>query len=339
MESFELNPKEIQERVELNSFLKENLDRVDVEGFTGTDLLTNTEIDEERVRNKDRDKLYERFQISTLLKFLLKEGNFEIREDGVVVIEAETNIDLPEGYGFKGGAARSALRESLGLKYIKPRDYDLIKTDEADSSQEVDDDLARKYMGKDFEFGDGVEYIDPQDYFDTRDFTINETYVVDGKLYATQQCIRDTIRGIVRVTEYERNSYGYEGIGPKMKAKTLRLYTEQLYMTGIADISDEDRDEIIGSFINPFWIAVQLDRAFERSEELADRFTESLKEHFIISYDIENARELVVNLEENIYGDFYFRSVPDDVYELEDEEVDKNTEDVEYWEKYFDAIR
>lgn len=345
MESIKINQEnlnKIKNRIELNSFAEKNLGEMTVGMIKPKDLLTTEEIEDAKVKHEKRDSFYERFSINTLLKFCLKENNFNLSE-GVVEIESEMELGLPEGYGFKGGAARTALRKVLGLRNNEPRDYDLIRTSENETYEGADDELARKYMEKDFEFGDGVEFLNNTDeYFKTRDFSINEVYVVDNKVFATEDCIRDTLRGIVRVTDYELGNYrdDFVGLGPKMKSKALRFHVEQLYTTGISNLHEEDLAEIEDSFINPFWLSVQLDRAFERSQFLADKFTELLLALKIIPSTIVDSLDLVEYLKNEIEGDFYFRSVPERTRDLENEfsgieEFDEG----DYWERYFDSLK
>ena len=223
------------------------------------------------------------FSIGEILKTFLKEHTFIINQDGHIEISHTIESELPVGYGFKGGSARSLLREILGLKVIPPRDIDVIRLSAEEPYEGADTEIAQKYMAQDFEFGDGVEFVDSTiNYFNTRDFTINEVYTSESQIFATEQCIRDTIRNIIRTTEYERRVYSKIGeIGSKMKAKMLRLHAEQMYSIGVSSIPENDRNEIEKSFINPFWLAVQLDRAFERSHEVAEQFTQLLIENCI----------------------------------------------------------
>jgi hypothetical protein len=283
-----------------------------------------------------------------LIDHLLKEIPYDINEGGYVEIEYKSESEeneIDSSYGFKGGVARGELRKALGLNFLKPRDYDVIRLSDDEPWGGADIEIAKKYMPQDFEFGDGVELLDDtEEYLNTRDFTINEVFIHDGKIVASEQCVRDTLRNIVRVTEYEKNEYGEEGsIGPKMKAKALRLHTEQEYLLGKSFVSKDDISQIDESYINPFWIAVQIDRAFERSTLIAEKFTTTLVAHGIVPDTIQSANDLVEYLQEELYGDsFYFRNAPIAQYEYEDtalEMVDsKDVGGTEEYEKYFDAL-
>ncbi len=347
MKSPEINQEvaaEILERIEFNSFLRGEVGYTMAGSIEPADLLTEKEIEREKEKHAKRDGFYERFSIAAILKFCLDGKKFKF-ENGVAEIDSEIDLKLPEGYGFKGGAARNVLRESLGLRNNEPRDYDLIRVTEREAYEGADYELAHAYMEKDFEFGDGVEFLfDRERYFATRDFTINEVYVLNNKVFATEQCIRDTLRGIIRATDYEMDTddpFG-SGLGPKIKSKALRLHAEHLYTIGVSNIYNADRQEIEGSFINPFWLAVQLDRAFERSVLIANRFTELLKKMKIIPDDIKDAMNLVGYLEREIDRDFYFRSVPAATYVLEDAYSERENlgevDAAEYWEEYFDSL-
>ena len=347
MESFKASSEDIgiiKESISINSFLKEHHLEGDVGNFGPENLLTENKIREEKEKHRKRDAFYEKFSIQAILKFILKSGNFEINNDGIIEMVSNERINLPDGYGFKGGAARTILRKNLGLKYHEPRDYDLVRIAETEPFKGADSELSLKYMGRDMEHGHGVEEIDIKQYFESRDFTINEVLVESNKIYTTEKCIRDTLRGIVRVTDYELNAYGSGKLelGPKMKAKSLRFYVEQLYLTGISEIDYDDKSEIEKSFINPFWLAIQLDRAFERSLIIAEKFTEILHEFQVIPEDIKDSLDLVAYLQSEVSGDFYFRNVPGQVYDLEDQEIENLREgrlsETEYWEQYFEKL-
>lgn len=60
-----------------------------------------------------------------------------------------------------------------------------------------------KYAEDDLANGHGVTTVE-EDYFETRDFTINEVMVADNKIIISKDCLLDTVRGILRITDFEK---------------------------------------------------------------------------------------------------------------------------------------
>ena len=332
---------ELERTIKLNTFLDTNLEGGRVEAFEIQDLLQAQDYEKEKTLSEERDAFLNKFPIEDVLQAILKEASFNINQDGNIEITHNLpTIELPDGYGFKGGAARAILRKVLGLVVVPPRDVDVIRLS-SESYSGADDEIATKFMTHDFEFGDGVEIVsDSKDYLKTRDLTINEVYTDGPKIIATEQCIKDTMRNIIRTTEYERQLYaGEQGIGPKMKAKTLRLHAEQVYAVGVSSIPEDDMNKIERSFINPFWLAVQLDRAFERSLEVAENFTKLLVENNIVPDFIKNSTQLGEYLLSEVYN-FHFRNAPHLQYKFEDGYKEDNIEltSADLLEDYFDTV-
>jgi hypothetical protein len=108
---------------------------------------------------------------------------------------------------------------------------------------------------------------------------------------------------------------------------------------GISSIPEDDMNQIEHSFINPFWLAVQLDRAFERGSEIADNFTTLLVQNNIVPDNIKNGNELGEYLLNEVY-DFHFRNAPHLQYQLEEEYSLNKHDQTNYdlLESYFDSI-
>ena len=193
---------------------------------------------------------------------------------------------LPEGYAYKGGAARFLLRKSLGLKAKKPRDIDIIRTEDK-PYENADNEISEEFMPDDYAHGYGVEVIDDiSEYFDTRDLTINEVYSTDEIIFTTTQCLLDTTKGILRVTDFEKESY--EGVGPKMIAKMLRLAADELDLIDfIHNFSSEDED----FSVSLFWLALNLDRSWERGVSVTNNYFDLLKILGYIPDHIETPEE------------------------------------------------
>jgi hypothetical protein len=285
-----------------------------------------------------RDRFFEHFSIKNILNFLTRNNgdlSFKIENNRVVFESKNPFLELPDGYGYKGGAARAVLRTALGLNIISPRDIDLIRlSDEAYPG--ADEELAQKYMGADFEFGDGVECLESVDeYFNSRDFTCNEVLVLKDKIIVSEACVRDTLRNIIRVSCYEKNAWN-NTLGPKVMAKALRFYVQHISDFGYAELASDDRSCIERAFINPFWIAVHLDRAFEVSNEVAEKFLEILKRFEIVDVSISTPEELIIYLMNEIDGDFYFRNAPQTQYDLESESIHSTMSPTDIFEDFCD---
>src|SRR5690606_15392740 len=83
---------------------------------------------------------------------------------------------IPEGYYYKGGAARALLLRPLGVDTAAfPRDIDIVRVAEgySDHDDDRDDEVSKYFMAEDYEHGDGVEVTSSyQWYFESRDFTL-----------------------------------------------------------------------------------------------------------------------------------------------------------------------
>ena len=114
---------------------------------------------------------------------------------------------LPSGIAIMGGVARSVAREILTGEKEPIRDIDLVEiTDNEDESTvdpELLDELAQTYMPDDYAFGHGIGLDTLEDYFSTRDLTINECLIKDGKLLVSELAENDFKENIIRPTYYE----------------------------------------------------------------------------------------------------------------------------------------
>ncbi len=259
----------------------------------------------------------------------------EISEKGLVSMEVVHHFQekrLPSGYGYKGGAARALLNRALGIdEKAVPRDIDIVRFYEENKDRTRDDELAKEFMPDDYELGDGVEVIHDNDsYFATRDYTMNEILATDNVIYCTKQALYDTVRGIIRVTDYEREAF--HGVpGSKMLAKAIRLQAK-----GVLDreyhLPKEDEVRIAETFISPFWLAVQLDRAAEIGQDTAADYLQRLILHKQVPDTIASTEELADYLV-SILDDrgFYFRNLPPKQVATEESLIAEA-----YYEKYGD---
>lgn len=263
------------------------------------------------IRQVEREiKKMSRYEV-TLNAFLRRYGaEGVVRRIGEDVVAVQKNkgvremLDrLPEHFVYVGGAARAALERSLGIDaYASPRDIDIAvmnkEGDKIDSS--LLDAMSQRYMPEDYAHGHGVKN-ETVEYFETRDFTINQVFATNESVYCTMQCLLDTLRGVIRITEFERQE-SYQGkpyyIHPKLLAKALRLAVQRGMKIEDADVYDFQE-------IDTFHMALHLDRAAEQG--VADAYIRELRERKQIPDAIYSVDEMLDYLEGET--DFIFRCV------------------------------
>jgi hypothetical protein len=260
---------------------------------------TNEERNILKTEQIERDRIIAETDIPEFLKKNQIEKKVE-KEGSWWKINIEQKIEhitIPEGYAAKGGLARSLLARNLNIdNTAKPRDIDLVRVIEWNNTDTSDDQVAATYMQEDYQHGHGVEIISSLgEYFATRDFTINEVLATNDTIWTTTQCLQDTVRHIIRITEFEMRiiEEGKRGKEDKMMAKSVAFLSEGIEKYGTAwKVSDQEKEwDTQQYFISLFWIALQLDRAFEKGENIAERFVEELKKRQQLSDTIETAEQ------------------------------------------------
>ena len=191
--------------------------------------------------------------------------------------------ELPHGVAVMGGVARSIAREIITGEREPIRDIDLINITDEEGNSEVDydtlDELSRKFMPDDYTFGHSVENDTLDHYFRTRDFTVNQSLIKDGKLIVSNFAYNDFQENIIRPTYFE-HPYDGDDIGSRLflKALMMRSVFSQI-SDSIPLIEDMERPGYIGSFD----IALFLNKAMSRGARTARIFTEDLADWDIIS--------------------------------------------------------
>ena len=184
-----------------------------------------------------------------------------------VELEAVLPDSLPKlnaPYGFKGGAARLALRSTLELRARDcPRDLDLIRFGEGDET--TDKCMSREYMPADFAISErnGVEIIQGmRSYLRTRDLALNEVLLLGDRLHLTVQCLLDTLSDVIRPTaaHYTNNRTGMRS---GVAAKALRFFAESAANGADGQMVYFGVDRNLN--LRPFDIALNLRRAAQQS--------------------------------------------------------------------------
>lgn len=170
---------------------------------------------------------------------------------------------LPEGYGFKGGVARLALRSLLGEKVsnLMPRDVDVVRFG-AEGDRDVD--VARQFMREDFAHGHGVELVPSiESYLASRDLTINEVVVCSGEVVCSLGALRDTVLGRICPTDHIVS----QGRIPSRTAmKMIRLYAEAVCEGRSVTLEGIPA----GLEVKTFDVTLHLERALSQSKQVAE---------------------------------------------------------------------
>ncbi|MBB1536044.1 hypothetical protein HG462_001550 [Candidatus Saccharibacteria bacterium] len=253
----------------------------------------------------------------------VKEDELKIREIPLpenILKRCDFIEKLPSGIAIMGGVARSVAREILTGEKEPIRDIDLVEiTDNEDESTvdpELLDELAQTYMPDDYAFGHGIGLDTLEDYFSTRDFTINECLIKDGKLLVSELAENDFKENIIRPTYYEAP---YDG--DKLSG---RLFLKAILMqTVISQISESipllEDVHVNFQYIGDFDTAVFLNKAMSRGVETAVKFTENLAEWGVVYPEFAGRpMALAKDLLTNAYN-FKFRPSTDERF-LEPEE-------------------
>lgn len=220
--------------------------------------------------------------------------------------------ELPHGVAVMGGVARSIAREIITGEREPIRDIDLVNITDEDGDSEVDyetlDALSRKYMPDDYTFGHGVGNDTMDHYFKSRDFTINQSLIMDGKLIISDLAYNDFQENIIRPTYFE-HPYDGDEISSRLflKALMMRSVVSQI-SDSIPLIEDMERPDYIGSFDT----ALFLNKAMSRGAETARVFTGDLADWDIISEEYAGRPvALAKALLEDVYA-FEFRPSTDE---------------------------
>jgi len=253
-----------------------------------------------------------------------EDGNFFIMVDSLPY----TVPTLPAGYGFKGGAARAIFENALRLPISPPRDLDIVYVGDVDKEDsDLSNRLMEEYAPYDMENGHEIEHLQ-EDYFTSRDFTLNELLYVEPNIIFTKTCILDTMRNIVRFSEYEKKeSWTGEAffIKPKLMAKALRLVaTTKVEGQRRARLTDEI-EGLKELYIDEFHMSLHLDRAIGQSLAIAQEYVNGLVERGFLPKNINSVQDAYQYLVNET--DFVFRCVPskevkDEINFWEDNEED-----------------
>lgn len=297
-----------------------------------------------KVRELERDvdelSKYEITLIRLLKRYGVEDVSLRKEGDDVFSLVVPENIkqllpELPEGYGYAGGAARSALMCTLGKdRELDIRDYDIVRN-KVDGDSEVDRELSEKFMYDDYVHGYGVSSLGA-DYFSSRDFTFNEIYFDGERLWCTKDCLLDSARGIIRLSqkntsETSEDEQGEEvSVNDKLLAKALRFVARSAIQKG------EDAAYVFANLdilkyhnIAPFHMALHLDRAFGEGRSVAEQYLQELRANEQLPEEVDSVEKLLEYLHHRLYSDFVYKHAPHfDTLRKEREAVDAEIENM-----------
>lgn len=262
---------------------------------------------EERLEELEREK---RFEVMTIPQEILEEYGLP--------------TDLPAGVAVMGGTARSLARRVVTGDKEPVRDLDLIyvpelaEPDNPASSEQLDA-VSAKYMADDYKYGHGVETKRLEEYFDTRDFTINQCLVVGDKLLMTRAAYDDMQENIIRTThDRQPREYAYVNNRTYVRALMLEAVLQECtssYPT-IESVMNGRCDEDGNLFpVSGFDVALVLNKTMARGVRTAMRMTEVLADYDVINDRfIDRPLALARALREDNVR-FMFRPVDDNIEE------------------------
>lgn len=196
--------------------------------------------------------------------------------------------ELPKNIAVMGGTARSIAREIITGDREPIRDIDLVnildKDGESFNDSETLDSLSREYMADDYVYGHGIEDDNLSHYFSTRDFTVNETLILNGSLILSEQAYDDFQENIIRPTQYEFPDRDWR---PPTSRLAMRALMMQTVLEGCTSSYPTVEDmNISETQVHPFEVAVTLNKAMSRGAETACRFTDLLADYNIIPAEL-----------------------------------------------------
>ena len=263
------------------------------------------------------DDYYESYEREELIEENLELISIDIPKH--IIERLPFLLELPSGIAVMGGVARSVAREMIAGDREPMRDIDLVNIlDENGESKvpaEVVDELSREYMPDDYSFGHGMESTTIEDYFGSRDFTINQVLLMDGKLLVSNMAYNDFQENIIRPTYYEMPYSDYT-LGSRLflKALMLRGVVSQV-SDSVPLLEDINPPDEVGSFN----IALFLNKAMSRGSETARIFVDDLADWDVIPEEYAGRPiALAKSLLEEVYA-FEFRPSTDKrFYDIEE---------------------
>lgn len=222
--------------------------------------------------------------------------------------------ELPDGVAVMGGVARSIAREIITGEREPIRDIDLVNIVDNEGSSKVAYDtlnsLARQYMPDDYSFGHGIADDTLENYFRTRDFTINQSLILNKNLIVSNFAFNDFQENVIRPTYFEYPDSGVD-LRSRLFLKALMMRSVLVQISDSIPLLEDVREpEYIGSFD----LALFLNKTMSRSVKTARIFTKDLADWGVVSEEYtDRPMALAKELLNDVY-DFAFRPAADEKF-------------------------
>lgn len=199
---------------------------------------------------------------------------------------------LPEQYAFKGGTARAVIALLLQRPASSSRDFDLLYVGH-DQDYVQSQKMQAQLNPDDYDRYHTVEQL-RDDYFETRDFSINELYVTTNQLICTARCVVANYFGLVVPTNHilrQHNSDDPLSLKPHLMCKALRFFS--LYQTlDYGDATIVYPDNFIAPVLDSFHMALHLDRSCASGRPIAEQYIQNLIAYGAISRALSDVSAL-----------------------------------------------
>lgn len=223
--------------------------------------------------------------------------------------------ELPAGVAIIGGAARALYQQSVLQEPAVVRDIDLVAVTDLASDDLDREELSRRFMPDDYQYGHGVSDIDLTEYFADRDLTMNEVIIIEGKILITNRGSADLENKVVRPsTKHEIWDNHVEGdeeqindgfTSPKLMIKGLLMKSLFLEQYGKGSIEDFKLDPDDSNY--DFWLIVGLNKAFQYGQAVTERFLDELISAGIVDKAYQGNPSFLADVLQENFENFEFR--------------------------------
>lgn len=243
---------------------------------------------------QEGERTFTRIDFSNVERSELPDGVQEHALSAELVAEFD-QYELPQGYGLVGGAARDLALGVLAGEGLPVRDVDVVAFSDlgADLSPDIVHAVSARLMPDDYVYGHGVKPETLDNYFATRDFTMNEVAVVGGRLLTTPEAEIALRQGIIQPTKYEHDPEAGRYLSPKLAIKSV-LFQSVLENEGFdtrvegfspADYRFRTTNGKTWDDYGPFFVALGFQKALEHGPEVARDFLDRLVGYGMVSQE------------------------------------------------------
>lgn len=262
---------------------------------------------------------------------LEREKQFEVLTIPREILEEYDLPELPEGLAIMGGTARSVARRIVTDDTEPVRDLDLVyipelgDSDAKLSSAELDD-LSKEYMPDNYMYGHGIQTEELENYFLTRDFTMNQCLIYQDKIMLTRAARDDLRENIIRPS-YDTQPNAETPISEKLFLKALMMkamlavagVSATLEEFGMGQINEEMAERVREGEdlrLGAPNIAPALNRAMSQGAEVTQEFVNALVESGVVPDYYQGRPLLLAHRIKDKCDDFTYQ--PDDDWKNEE---------------------